>query len=44
MRENVKVSKIDKKKKQTIKKKFFLQKKCCIFSISFEKMPQNEST
>ena len=42
MRGNIKISKIEKKKKQTIKKnKFLLQK---LQLISFEQMSQNEST
>ena len=43
MRKNVKVSKIDKKERKTIKKKFFT-KKCCISCLSFEKMPESETT
>ena len=42
MRGNIKISEIEKKKKQTIKKnKFLLQK---LQLISFEQMSQNEST
>ena len=43
MQENVKISKIDKKKKQTIKKKKILLKKIETV-ISFRQTSQNEST
>ena len=43
MRENIKISKID-KKKQVIKKIIIFTKKCGISCISFGQMSQNEST
>ena len=44
MQENIKISKIDKKNKQTIKKNYIFTKKCCISRISFGQMSENEST
>ena len=43
MRENMKISKIDKKRNKPLKKYIFT-KICCISCISFGQMSQNEST
>ena len=44
MRQNIKISKIDKKRNKLFKKIKFLIKKSCISYISFGQMSQNEST